>query len=212
MCELIKKLTISESIDLIQMIIAFFSALLLYLTFRKQGENDKRNLELFNIEKSAKTAEYFPELNVSVIKEFPIKDSPDGNSIVDLTIDKNSIYTLELSTKKNSLKYKSIKILKNDYQDNFIIDDLPEDLESQIYSSGIIIKFNIRINYNNILKKNGIDIPYYWIIKNQGVLNDVVIYVLLIFEDLLGNIYEQKVKIFEIQKHLLEPAIKRASN
>lgn len=51
--------------DIIQMIIAGFSAYLLFRTFKKQGENDKRQLDLAELEKRAKQGEFFPQVVVN---------------------------------------------------------------------------------------------------------------------------------------------------
>ena len=70
MCEFLYKLELADWVDIAQMLIAGFSAYLLFSTFKMQGENDKRQLELAELEKRAKRAEYFPDFEKMVLRRY----------------------------------------------------------------------------------------------------------------------------------------------
>lgn len=108
MCELLNSLKFSDWVDCAQMLIAAGSAYLLYRTFKKQGENDKRSIELAELEKNAKRAEYFPDIKVIAQKNIIYVDNTDYYQV-----------KLKILTSTKSFIVKNSPVLEADGRMNF---------------------------------------------------------------------------------------------
>lgn len=206
MCEFLKGLEASDWLNFFQMIIAGFSAYLLYLTFKKQGENDERAIELAEMEKKAKRAEYLP-----IIKTIKTIDGPlnvvaiDHSNRYDYVLP--DIQKLDLSEDQDT----TIKIVLFLEQGAMIvgnfntiwkskIDDKNLDFQqsishspigkSFIYTKGNEFEFIYSINFLKVTNSRGqggtssLDI----LIKEN--LENSYLELAINLEDLIGNQYE----------------------
>jgi len=200
MCEITNELTISVWVDIIQMIIAAGSALLLFLTFLKQGENDKRNLELAELEKEnhkiqkelaelerkAKLADYFANLDCSIDTDKTSIDDGYGGT-KGFHRDRLWKGKLEIWTIDNPIRINEIK-LENSNKCEVLIES-PHKFTNKIY--GKYDKFKFIFKY----------IPDEF---DRAASNsiDKEILVKLYYSDLVGNKYIFSVKIVDFNRFI----------
>lgn len=206
MCEFIKSLNFTNWIDFIQMIIAFGSAIFLWLTFKSQGKSYKRNLKLAELEQRAKRAEYMPEFDVK-IRECTLPSSEDGygGSVLDYSKDRYSKIKLELKVLKNPIKIHDMQ-LKNSLgieisggMSHASINDKVVFLPNKVLELCFDINFFRFYGFNESDPSSGD-----WdIIINKQIaekVKNLSLQQVILFEDMLGFKYEMEISLYGLSE------------
>lgn len=215
MCQLLKNLKLSDWLDILQMLIAFGSAILLYLTFRKQGENDKRAIELAEMEKKAKRAEFLPKFVPSVNLDGPldtiaIDQANKYNYIItefqklDLSEDQNTNIKLILFVEDGSMIINSLNTRWKAKSSNKVLDyemfiSHASIGKSYLYTRGNEFEINYSINFLELTKSksNGSSFALNNLIKDY--LKTLYMEVIINIEDLIGNVYELNLRLHKLE-------------
>lgn len=188
MCEFFQRLTISDWVNILQMSIAGVSAYLLYLTFKKQGENDERNIELAELEKRAKRAEYMPIIQADLSVFFPV-DLRFAAARPDLSIDKLTEYKITLKVIKNPIQIIDMKTTKN-FKDDIQFDFSHSNFDGKtLITPDTSVFITYRVNYLKVFgaKANEPSSAIHLLISKQ--LSNIRIQTTLFYSDIIGNKY-----------------------